>query len=39
MHSRVRGVGDVLKAFGSMGLRHYDGSPRASDLSRWTAAR
>jgi hypothetical protein len=29
----------LLKAFGSMGLRRYDGTPRAGHLSAWTAAR
>jgi hypothetical protein len=29
----------VLKVFGSMGLRHYDGSPKPAHLARWNAAR
>ena len=29
----------LLKAFGSMGLRHYDGSPRTAHMAAWNAAR
>jgi hypothetical protein len=29
----------LLKAFGTMGLRHYDGTPRAAHLKAWSAAR
>jgi hypothetical protein len=29
----------LLKAFGSMGLRHYDGTPKSAALDAWSAFR
>jgi hypothetical protein len=28
----------LLKAFGTMGLRRYDGTPRAAHLAAWSSA-